>query len=174
MGCGKMPLLLELRDDLHYQLRPLLIRPAMLKMMEYLQEPCAHVLHLLIALPRRRLQISLLRFTHAGLLHPHLKPIDERPIGDDRRYHGLKLRHASLYIVVTLGHSVTLGPPFVMRQCPIETNDLASLSAIILGHNSPMARHQRLGIPLGFEHRGMRRPAARALGVPDLQVIDPL
>src|SRR5215470_9115401 len=45
---------------------------------------------------------------------------------------------------------------------------------MLLGHNSPMAWHQRLGIPLGFEHRGMHRPAARALGVPNLQVIDPL
>ena len=34
MGCGKMPFLLELRDDLHYHLSPLLIRPAMLEMME--------------------------------------------------------------------------------------------------------------------------------------------
>src|SRR5262252_2388596 len=174
VGCGEMSLLLELRDDLYHDLGALLIGEAMLEVMESLQEACAHVLHLPRALPRGRLHIGLLRFTHVGRLHPHLNTINACPIGDDRRHHRLKPRQASLDIVVTLGHPVNFWSPLVMRQRPIETHDLTALPAMLLGHDSPMAGHQRLSVPLGFEHRGMHRPAARALGVPDVQVIDPL
>jgi hypothetical protein len=114
VGCGKMPLLLALFDDLHHHLGALLRGEAMLEVIEELQEPCAHVLHLRVALPGRRLQIGLLRFSHAGLLHSHLNAIDERPIGDDRCHHRLKPRHAPLHIVITLGHPVDLCTPLMM------------------------------------------------------------
>src|SRR6266516_6723629 len=105
----------------------------MFVMMQQFQYSVPCLFHLFVAVFRRCLQIAHLLFECFRLLDDHFQTIDHASIRDHGSDHSLKPCGAGLDVIIRLVDAKDMGASFVMSQCPVKTDDLASTSAMVVG-----------------------------------------
>src|SRR5215510_6482559 len=168
---GKLTLFLELLNHLPSDLGPLTIVQLMLSMMQEFEHPLARLFHLLVAVFRRPLQIGHLLFECFGVLDDCLQAIDHVAIRDHRDDDGLKPRRALLHIIIGQVDAKDVGAAFVMRQRPVQTDDLSSAASVVVGPLGAVTLHEGVRVPSRLKDGCMHGATARRITLPHLPLV---
>jgi hypothetical protein len=174
MRLRKLALFLELLDDLPGDLWALAIFSLMLSMIEAFQDPLTCRLHLLIAVFRRRFHIRHLLFERLGCLYDDIQTIDHTAIGEHGCHNRLKPRHAPLHVIIGLVDAKDGGASLMMRQCPVQADDLAPASPMVTPHRRAVPLDAGMRVPSRLKDGCMPGATARLGVVPPVELIEAL
>src|SRR6266498_2321923 len=146
----------------------------MLPMIEEFQDPPTCFFHLLIDVFQRRCQIRHLLFERLGFLYHDIQTIDHTSIGDHGCHNRLKPRHAPLHIIIRLVDAKDVGTSLMMRQRPVQADDLAPTSPMVTRHLRAVLLDEGLRVPSCLKDGFMHGATTRLVVVPHLELIDAL
>ncbi len=171
----RLPLDLDLPNQLHHHLRPLAIRLGMKQRGQQLSSPPPDPFHLFVTALYRMVHIGFLLLVPTRFLDADRQPIDSRSDTGGCRHHHLKPSPPPFHPVPGSTIRGDLRPSIMMHDRPLQAHDLSTLPPLSCSHLTSVNPPQLVIVPTRFKHRLMHRLSAPSLPFgPYLQVGDPL